>query len=158
MTDSKRKHNTKEILQKWRDANLECHRLRSISIRPRQRVNIHRKIVDLCKFYLSNVNLVQDPTTRNLMGKDGSILLSALLFKPKMCRVASGDSHLIAEALREHERDERGIFQGLLRLLLHSLTRSYILSRLNSGTFECLIGIADQDPSNTHKKKIATDW
>ena len=36
--------NTKEILQKWRDANLECHRLRSISIRPRQRVNIHRKI------------------------------------------------------------------------------------------------------------------
>ena len=40
-------HNYKpnDILKKWRDANLECHRLRSISIRPRQRVNIHRKIV-----------------------------------------------------------------------------------------------------------------
>ena len=88
-------------------------------------MNIHRKIVDLCKFYLSNVNLVQDPTTRNLMGKDGSILLSALLFKPKMCRVASGDSHLIAEALREHERDERGIFQGQYYYYTHSLVHIY---------------------------------
>jgi len=105
----------KNILKKWRDANLECHRLRSISIRPRQRVNIHRKIVDLTRFYLSNINLVLDSTVRNFLSKDGSILLSALLLKPKMSRVASGDWHLISEALRENENDKFGIFRGQLR-------------------------------------------